>query len=105
MVFPENVIWSPSARTDIENISEYIKHEWGNNVLSRFLLKVNWIINQIVINPKQYPVINSRLKIRKCVITKQNTLYYRFLNGNIEIVRIYDTRQDPGKLKILFKSN
>jgi plasmid stabilization system protein ParE len=105
MAFPENVIWSPSARADIENISEYIKYEWGNNVLSRFLLKVNWIINQIVINPKQYPVVNSKLKIRKCVITKQNTLYYRLLNGNIEIVRIYDTRQDPGKLKILFKTN
>jgi plasmid stabilization system protein ParE len=101
MEFPENVVLSPSAKEDIENISQYLNQEWGKSVLSRFLIKVNWIINQIVINPQQYPVINSRLKIRRCVITKQNTLYYIYVNGKIKIVRIYDTRQDPNKLKIL----
>jgi len=104
MVFPENVIWSPSAKTDIENISKYIIQEWGKNALSRFLKKVNRIIAQIVLNPSQYPQINTSLRIRKCVITKQNTLFYRFINGKIEIVRIYDTRQDPKKLRILFKN-
>jgi len=104
MVLNKNVIWSPAAKADIENISKYIMQEWGKKVLSRFLLKVDRIINQIVINPKQYSEINTKLKIRKCVITKQNTIFYRFQNGKIEIVRIYDTRQDPNKLSILFKN-
>jgi plasmid stabilization system protein ParE len=102
MEFPEHVILSPSAKADIENISQYLIQEWGKNVLTKFLFKVKWIINQIVINPLQYSVINSKLKIRRCVITKQNTLFYRIIKGKIEIVRIYDTRQDPNKLKILF---
>ena len=102
MKFPENVILSPSAKFDIQNISQYLNQEWGKNVLTKFLFKVNWIINQIVINPQQYPIINSRLKIRRCVITKQNTLFYRIVNDKIEIVRIYDTKQDQKKLKILF---
>lgn len=102
MEFPEHVILSPSAKDDIENISQYLNQEWGKNVLTKFLFKVKWIINQIVINPLQYPVINSKLKIRRCVITKQNTLFYRLVNGKIEIVRIFDNRQDPKKLKILF---
>lgn len=101
MEFPENVKLSQSAKEDIENISQYLNREWGKSVLAKFLFKVNWIINQIAINPKQYPVINSRLKIRRCVITKQNTLYYIYVDGKIRIVRIYDTRQDPDKLKIL----
>jgi plasmid stabilization system protein ParE len=102
MEFPEQVILSPSAKIDIENISQYVNQEWGKNVLTKFLFKFKWIINQIVINPQQYPEINSKLKIRRCVITKQNTLFYRITNGKIEIVRIYDSRQDPRKLKILF---
>lgn len=102
MEFSEQVILSPSAKIDIENISQYLNQEWGKNVLSKFLFKVNWIINQIVINPQQYPVISTRLKIRRCVITKQNTLFYRIIKGQIEIVRIYDTRQDPNKLRIIF---
>ena len=98
----ENVVWSPSSKADIENISQYLMEVWGKNVLSKFLLKFNRLISQIVINPKQNPLINRNLSIRKCVITKQNTLFYRIKNHKIEIVRIYDTRQDPVKLKILF---
>lgn len=76
----------------------------GQESIIQIPLKVDRIINQIVINPKQYSEINTKLKIRKCVITKQNTIFYRFQNGKIEIVRIYDTRQDPNKLSILFKN-
>lgn len=87
----ENVVWSPSSKADIENISQYLMEVWGKNVLSKFLLKFNRLISQIVINPKQNPLINRNLSIRKCVITKQNTLFYRIKNYKIEIVRIYDT--------------
>ena len=41
MVFPEHVILSPSAKEDIENISQYLSQEWGKNVLTTFLYKVN----------------------------------------------------------------
>jgi hypothetical protein len=68
-------------------------------------MKLERIIYQITINPKQYPEINTRLKIRKCVVTKQNTLFYKIKGENIEIVRLYDTLQDPNKLEILFKTD
>ena len=103
MVSTKNVIWSPSARTDLENVTDYLMHTWGISVVEKFLYRINKIILQILINPKQYPIINNKLDVRKCVITKQNTLYYRVKNKQIEIIRIFDTRQDPRKLKILFK--
>ena len=98
----ESVAWSLSAKTDIENISHYLMREWGITVLSRFLTKLNWIIAQIVINPNQYPLFNPDIQIRKCVVTKQNTLFYRIVDNKIEIVRIYDSRQDPNKLDMIF---
>lgn len=102
MVSTKNVIWSPSARKDPENITDYLMHVWGIKVLEKFLRRLDKLIEHIVINPKQYPLINNKLKLRKCVITKQNTLYYRVINNHIQIIRIFDTRQDPHKLKILF---
>lgn len=41
------------------------------------------------------------LDIYKCVVTKQTTFYYRILNQSeeIEIITIFDTRQDSDKLK------
>lgn len=75
--------------------------EWGMQIVSKFLEKLNWIISPIAIDPKQYPLIHSKLKIRRCVLSKQNTLFYRIKKRDIEIVRIFDTRQDPERLKIL----
>ncbi|MBK6281946.1 MAG: type II toxin-antitoxin system RelE/ParE family toxin [Draconibacterium sp.] len=101
MVSHSRVKWSSSARADIGNISDYLMNEWGKSVLTKFLLKLDRIIYQIIINPKQYPEINTRLKIRKYVVTKQNILFYKIKGETIEIVRLYDTRQDPNKLEIL----
>jgi len=102
MASHEHVIWSPSAQSDIENVTDYLMHKWGVKVVERFLYRLRKLIKQISINPKQYLLIYSKLNIRKCVITKQNTLYYRIKDRQIEIIRIFDTRQDPGKLKILY---
>jgi plasmid stabilization system protein ParE len=49
-------------------------------------------------NPKLFPIVHNDLKIRKCVISKQNILFYREVHKNIEIVRLFDSRQDPKKL-------
>ncbi|NLP59458.1 type II toxin-antitoxin system RelE/ParE family toxin, partial [Lutibacter sp. B1] len=37
----------------------------------------------------------------KCVVTKQTTFYYRikFEREEIEIITVFDTRQDPNKLE------
>jgi len=48
---------------------------------------------------KIFPVINEELQIRKSVISKQNTIYYRENAGKLEIVRLFDSRQDPNKLE------
>ena len=102
MVSFERIIWSPSAREDLENIAGYLMFNWGLKIFEKFIAHLNRLIQQIAINPKQYPLINQKMNIRKCVITKQNTLFYREKNNRIEIIRIFDTRQDQGKLKILY---
>lgn len=98
-----NIIWSPSAKEDLENITDFLLINWNLKIVQKFLTRLNRIINQVVINPNQFPLIHPGLEIRKCVVTKQNTLFYRMKNDKIEIVRIFDTRQDPQKLKIIFE--
>jgi plasmid stabilization system protein ParE len=96
---PRQIIWSPQAENDLSLILEYLQEHWDKSVLLKFIDIVDEIINQISINPKQYPIIRKQKRIRKCVITKHNSLYYRDRKGYIDILRIYDNRQDPRKLK------
>lgn len=103
MEFRKEIIWSPSAKEDLENLTDYLKLHWGLKVLSGFLIQLNRIMNQLSANPEQFPLINSDFKVRKCVVTRQNTIYYRTIENKVEIIRLFDNRQDPKKLKILFK--
>ena len=103
MVSPKTVIWSPSAQNDLENIADYLIHDWSIKVVTTFLERLNRIIEQIRVNPGQYPLIHRTLDVRKCILTKHNKLYYRIKSKQIEIIRIFDTRQDPDKLKIFIQ--
>lgn len=94
----KEVIWSPAAEEDFKNTLDYLQNKWPNRVISTFINKVDDNIGLIIGDPKIFPVINNDLQIRKSVITKYNTLYYREVNQKIEIVRLFDSRQDPTKL-------
>jgi len=95
---PKQIIWSPLSENDFIHILDYLQDNWDNKVVEGFIELVSSSLSQISVNPKQYPVIYKSKKIRKCVLTKHNTLFYRHRNDCIEILRIFDTRQDPGKL-------
>ena len=97
----KQIIWSSKSVSDLENILDYLALEWDNSVSLKFLDLIETLILQISINPIQYPLIHKKLNIRKCVITKHNSLFYRNRKGHVEILRIYDTRQDQKKLEIL----
>jgi hypothetical protein len=73
----------------------------GEKVSENFIEITDESIKQIIINPKQFPIIKKKEKIRKCVLTKQNTLFYNIGRQSINILRIYDTRQDPKRLKFV----
>jgi plasmid stabilization system protein ParE len=96
---PRQLIWSPLAENDFAAILQYLQDNWESAVVSKFIDLTEEIIEQVSINPKQFPVIQKSKRIRKCVITKHNTLFCRERKYYIDILRIYDTRQDPNKLK------
>ena len=95
---PKHIIWSPLAEHDLSIILNYLDQNWGEKVAANFIDLTDSFIIQISINPKQFPFIHKRKGIRKCVLTKHNTLFYRDRRSMVEILRIYDTRQDPNTL-------
>jgi plasmid stabilization system protein ParE len=95
---PKPIIWSNLSEKDFENILDYLDKNWGQKVATNFIDLTENIVNQISINPRQFPICYKRKKVRKCILTKHNTIFYRDGKINVEILRIYDTRQDPKTL-------
>ena len=95
---PKPIIWSNLSEKDFDNILDYLDKNWGQRVAANFIALTENIVNQISINPRQFPICYKRKKVRKCILTKHNTIFYRDGKINVEILRIYDTRQDPNTL-------
>ena len=95
---PKQIIWSPLAEFDFANLLDYLDKNWERKVASNFIDLTENILNQISLNPKQFPICYKRKKVRKCVLTKHNTLFYRETRSRVEILRIYDSRQDSDTL-------
>ena len=90
---------SPLAKNDLLDILEYLVNKWRAKTANNFLNIFEEDLKRIAAQPKQFPHFRKDLNISKCVVTKHNTLYFRESIFQIEVVRIYDVRQHPNKLK------
>ena len=71
------------------------------NLKSReFLEKLIKTIHQISIHPFSSPASVIKKEIRRCVISKQTTIYYRVSKKEVEIITIQDTRRNPNFLHL-----
>lgn len=93
------------AETKLLKLSQYLLEKWSLETKNNFIKKLSSKINQISSQPKSCPLSNEFKGLYKCVVTKQTTFYYRILENKneIEIITIFDTRQNPEKLKKEFK--
>jgi len=83
---PKQIIWAPLAESDLAAILEYLDKNWDSKVAAKFIDLTENLIDQISINPKQYPIIFKKKRIRKCVLTKHNSLFYRDSGSQVEIL-------------------
>jgi plasmid stabilization system protein ParE len=96
---PKDIIWSPLAEKDFVLILDYLSKHWNSKVIHNYIDEVDKLLKQISTNPHQFPLIHKRRNIRKCVISKHNSIFYRVRRNGVDVLRIYDTRQEPFKAK------
>ena len=93
------IIWSENALEDYQHIVEYLLKEWTINVASGFVETVEARVKNLSIFPFVGIASGKEPGVRSIVITKQNLLYYKISASRVEILNIFDTRQDPDKNK------
>ncbi len=95
------VFLSELAESKLLKLSEYLLEEWNLKTRDKFISKLNGKIKQISNQPYSCPKSSEFKNLYKCVVTKQTTFFYRIIaqRKEIEIITIFDTRQNPDKLK------
>ena len=95
----KSISWTSLADNDLSNLLEFLFYRWNRKVTLEYIENLDYCISIIQKNPDLFPFYDDNLKIRKCVVTSQNTIFYSETENRIVILRLYDSRQNPNDLK------
>jgi plasmid stabilization system protein ParE len=95
------VNWTEEAKSTFNSNLNYLHAEWNAKVVSDFLDRVDYVVELIQTNPNSFLLVNSEKNVRRCVVTKQISLYFKIVSKDqIDLITFWNTYQNPEKLKL-----
>ena len=91
------VIFFNDVLNRLDAIVFYLERNWSKAVAKKFLLRFYEKVDTIASNPLLGRKSSRYTSIRKFLITKHNMLYFEVFSDHIEILQIFDTRQNPAQ--------
>jgi plasmid stabilization system protein ParE len=92
---PYQVRYSTRASVEYEEILDYVVGKFGLQVAAKVDMHLEEVIDQISINPYLYPYSDKMKNLRRCVISPQTTLYYRFNGECVELASFRGNKMNP----------
>jgi len=76
-------------------ILQNLYENWSENVTLRVLKEIDFQIERIKKSPNLFPVVNKSLNIRRCIASRQTSVFFVIEENTITTLSIFDNRQDP----------
>jgi plasmid stabilization system protein ParE len=94
------VRYSIRARHEEIELLEYVIKEFGEKKAKEVYERIEKVLDEICKMPHMYRASKKQIGLRKCVFSKQTSIYYRVWQDYIEVVSFRPNRKDPGKFKL-----
>ncbi len=94
------IVFSKRFRIHLNALLVYLENEWSEKSRRKFEDVLLTKIHSIRKHPEAYKESGKKTGVRQCVITKHTSLFYRIKDNEIQVITLFDTRQNPGKLKL-----
>jgi len=92
--------WTEEATKNLESIVAYLESNWTPKELKKFFRKLEKQLLILSLFPEAYPISLKKKQVHRCVFSKNLTIYYITADDSLIILSLFDTRQDPSKLRI-----
>lgn len=86
---------SKRAMKRLDKLFVFLEKEWSIKVKNNFIKKLDRSLKQLQEHPTSFPESEKIAGLRKCVVTKQTTIFYKYSTSTVYIVSVFDNRQDP----------
>jgi plasmid stabilization system protein ParE len=95
---PYPVRYSTRSYIEYEEILDYVSENFGIAIAAKVDMYFEEVIDLIAVNPKMFPYSDKNKNLRRCVISPQTTLYYRFTGEYVELASFRGNKMDPKTL-------
>jgi plasmid stabilization system protein ParE len=85
--------WTDYALKELADTYEYLELNFSQKELNKLSVEIERVLRLISKNPKLFPKSEPN-NIRRIVIKKFNTMYYREVGARIEILSFFSNRQE-----------
>ena len=89
------VVFSERANETFESIQLQLLERWGETIVIKFEERTLSVLENISKSPFIYQAIETDPNVRKAVIQKNCSLFYRIHQNKIIVLFFWDNRQDP----------
>jgi plasmid stabilization system protein ParE len=92
------LIWSDEALKNLQGVIEYLENKWTSREIKHFVQLLDKQLKLIEDNPFLFALSDKSNGLRKSVLSRQISIYYRVMNHEVRIITLFDNRQNPNKL-------
>ena len=94
------IIWSAKAKMTYFRVLDYLNKNWSQRELIQFNKRTEIVLQSIKRNPEIFPVTKKHKNIRKAIIDKNNSCFYKVdrYKNKIFLLTFFDNRQNPEQL-------
>ncbi len=95
------ILWTDHALEELDKAVEYLQLNFTDVEIARLANAIESTLSHITRNPLMYPESAQARGIRRAVVLRFNTLYYRVNRESkqIEVLSFFSNRQDPNSQK------
>ena len=93
------LFWSEEAISNLEGILNYLEKKWSNSEISNFKTLLSKNLELITKFPLIFPESEIVSGLRRAVLNKQVSIFYKILDEAIYIAYLFDNRQDISRLR------
>jgi len=91
------IVWTDNALDELRRTLHYLESSFSEKEINRLANKIESVLRNISKYPELYPETIERDGVRRAVVAKFNTMYYRvnISNDQIEILSFFSNRESP----------
>lgn len=92
-----SILWTERSLQNAISIKEYLISNFSSKEVDHFQAILQSFEIAVCIFPELYPQSSVRENVRRAVLSKVLSVYYRVRKGKIEVIALLDNRCDSSK--------